>query len=126
MVDEILRRHALQHDGRGLLVAHALGHMHELLDAHEALLAVGAQHAAIGDPVALLEALHLGSDRDDHAGSLAAHCVGHLRRIEAGAGIDVDEVEADRGVLDLHLAGAGRTDLDVLELHLLRAAILVH
>ena len=100
--------------------------MHELLDAHHALLAVGAQHAAIGDAVALLEALGLRADLDDHAGRLAADRVGHRRLVEARARIDVDEVEADRGVLDLHLAGAGRADLDVLELHLFRSAILMH
>ena len=102
------------------------GHMHELLDAHHALLAVGAQHAAIGDAIALLEAPGLRADFDDHAGRLAADGVGHRRLVEARARIDVDEVEADRGVLDLHLAGAGRSNLDILELHLFRSAILMH
>jgi len=126
LIDEILRRHALQHDGGGLFVGHALGHMHELVDAHQALLAVGAQHAAIGDAVTLLETFHLRPDLDDHAGRLAPDGVGQRRLVEAGASIDVDEVETDRGVPDLHLAGAGRTDLDVVNLHLLRSAILVH
>ncbi len=33
--------------------AHAFRHVHELVDAHQALFAVSAEHAAIGDAVAL-------------------------------------------------------------------------
>jgi hypothetical protein len=81
-VDQVLGGHALQHHRRRLLVAHALGHLHELRRADQALLAIGAELAAIGDPVALLEALHLGADLDDHAGALAADRVGHRRLVE--------------------------------------------
>ncbi len=65
----------------------------------------------------MLEAPHLGADLDDHARAFAADGVGQRRLVEARAGVDVDEVEADRGVTaDLDLAGAGLADLDVLEL----------
>src|SRR6202040_768608 len=97
----------------------------ELLDAHDALFAISAQHAAIGDTVALLEAAHARAHRRDHARRLAADRVGQRRRIKTAAGIDVDEVEANRGLLDAHLARAGLAALDVVDLHLVSVAVLV-
>jgi hypothetical protein len=36
-----------------------------------------------------------------------------LRRIDAGAVVDVNKVQADRGVADARLTGAGFADLDL-------------
>src|SRR5207302_512759 len=114
------------HERSSLLVAHALGDLDQLFYAHHALVGIGAQDAGIGDAFALLEAFDLGTDLDDDARRLAADRVGQGRLVQAGTGVDVDKVEPDGGLLDLHLAGAGSADLDVLQFHDFRAPVCVH
>ena len=48
------------------------------------------------------------------------------RSVLAGAVMGVDVVQADDAVLDLHLAGGRLRQVDILELHHLGAALLMH
>ena len=76
---------------------------------------IGAdRRVAIGDAVAGLQIGDPGAYFLDHAGRLAAEPARQLRRINAGADVDVDEVQTDRGVADARLARAGLADLDFL------------
>ncbi len=122
--EEILRGHALQQHRRRLLVGDAGGDLHQLVGGRDAVHGVGA-HRIGDDPVADLELLHLRPDRLDDSRAFASEHRRKRHRIEAGAEIDVDEVEADRGVADQHLARAGRADLDLLPAQDLGAAGLV-
>jgi hypothetical protein len=63
--------------------------------------------------------------RFDDAGAFHAQLQRHRQLVQAGALVDVDEVQADGLVADADLAGAGLADLDVDDLHLLGAAMLV-
>src|SRR5262249_16288597 len=77
---------------------------------HGAVFGIGAgRHAGIADAVADEDAVHAGTDVDDHADTFEA---GHGRRLRqrvvAGAQIDVDVVDANSGVAQAPLAGPGR------------------
>ena len=65
---------------------------------------------------------HAGADRLDHAGALHAQRQRQRIGVQAGALVDVDEVDADGMVADAHLAGAGLADLQLDELHRFGAA----
>ena len=121
--DQVPRGHALEHHRRGLLVGDAVGHRHQPVGRHHPRLGIGAERpAGIGDAVAGLEAADAGPDLLDDAGALAAEAARQRHRVEAAALIGVDVVEADRGVPEPHLAGAGLADLDLLPVQHLGAA----
>ena len=67
--------------------------------------------AAIADAVAHLEAGDALAQRLHHAGRFRAQAGRQRQRIKPGAVIGVDEIDADGGVPDPHLArpGAGRS-----------------
>jgi hypothetical protein len=52
----------------------------------------------------------IGSGRDDDARRLAPEAARQLQRIETGSMIDVDEIQADRGMSDTGLSRAGIAD----------------
>src|SRR3546814_14996358 len=54
------------------------------------------------------------SDGFDNAGGVGPGAAGKWHRIEAGAMIGVDEVEADCLVADANFTGAGRRQFDIL------------
>lgn len=64
----------------------------------------------IADQVAGRELADIGPDRLDDARRFIAKARRQLGRIEAGADIDVDEIEADRFVADQDLAGTRLAD----------------
>src|SRR5262249_60079610 len=68
---------------------------------------------------------HPGTDRGHHPGSLLSDAAGELKRVVTVALVDVDEVEADGGVPQRHLAWTGRRDLHLLEGHHVRTALLL-
>ncbi len=124
-MDEVVHGHALEQHRRGLLVADALRDLHHALGGHQARFAVGARQPGVADAIAFLEALHPGTDGVDHARGLVAGGAGQLHRIEARALVDVDEIDADRGVPDANLPLAGLADLHVVDLQHLGPALLV-
>ncbi len=115
-VDEELGGAALQHHGRGGLVADEAGERHGHVGSDDAARGVGADRTeAAADPVADGEVDDLGSDRFDDPGGLEADAARQRHGIEARAVIGVDEVDADRGVADEDLATAGIADRDLLQ-----------
>ena len=120
--DKIPRRHALQHDRRRDPVVDAGGNLHQPVDRTQTLLGVRPHRLRIGDAIADLEFLHLRADRFDHARAFHAERERQRVRVQPAAVIDVDEVEADRGVAHQHLARAGGADLDLFPVHFLGAA----
>ena len=70
----------------------------------------------VGHAIADAKAAHLPADRGDDARGLASETRGHdFCGYRPGAVVDVDEVEADGGVLHLHFADARRGNFDVFE-----------
>jgi hypothetical protein len=59
---------------------------------------------------------HIGAHRVDDAGSLGARRERQGLRVETGAVIDVDEIEADGFLAKLDLARAGLPDVDFFPL----------
>jgi hypothetical protein len=111
----------------GGLVADALGHLHQSVPGNQPLLGVGAGwHARIGHPVTDRDLGHAVANRLDDAATLHAEHMRQLgQRVETGAVVDIDEVQADRGVTQAYLALARSTNLDLLPEHLLGPAGLV-
>src|SRR5262249_13643040 len=79
----------------------------------------------IGDAIARLQVGHAWTDLLDHAGGLAAEPARQLYRIEAGAVIDVDEVQSDGGGPDTRLARTRLAEADFFPNQHLRPARLV-
>ncbi len=93
----------------------------------QAIFGVGpGASGLIDDAVADLEQAHALTDGIDHPGRLGPGRVGHLRGfVDAGAVVDVDEIDADRGVTDAHLPGAGLGQRHLDPLHDFRSAVLL-
>jgi len=81
-------------------------------------------HAA--DPIADREALDARADRHHPARAFRAQGQGQGRRIEAGAVVHVDEVEAHRLGFDQQFAGSGFGEGVVLALDRIGAAVRTH
>ncbi len=79
LAQEILRAESLEHDRRASLVGNAAGQLDEIPRLDVALLGVGADRAAVGDPVAGLEILDRRADLDDLARALVARRERQLR-----------------------------------------------
>ena len=124
LVKQILRGHALEHGGGGLLEADAVGQPDQRVRADGAEPRIGAgRRARIGDAIALLERPHRTADRLHDARSFEADDPGKPRRREhAAALIGVEEVEPDSLLHEPHLAGAGVRNPDVVDAQRLRAA----
>ena len=115
LADQILHRQALQHHRRRGLVVDAVGQFDQAIGRDQPRLGIGADRGgAIGDAVARLQIGDAGADFLDHAGRLAAETARQLARINAGAIVDVDEVQSDRGVANPRLARTGLAELDLL------------
>src|SRR5690606_14405070 len=113
-MDEIMGGHPLEGDGGGNLVGDAVGDAHEAVGGKEAPRRVGAVGDGVGDAVAGGDDLDPVAHCLDHAGGFGAEDRVALDRpgVLADAMVDVEEVEADRGVADEGLAGAGRAEGD--------------
>ncbi len=126
-----------EQDAGGEAAHHHAGHQHVVdvvRQAHQpagvdqALVGVGAVVAGgIGDPVAGGEGGDALAHRFHHAGGFQP---GNARQrqglVEPGAHVDVVEVDADGGLLETHLAGAGLTHRDRFRPQHLRPARFVH
>ena len=115
LAKERAHRHALQHHGRGGLVADGVRQLHQPVGGDEALLGIAAEDAGVRHAVAGLEIGDALPDGDHVARAFHADDGRKRRqRIEPRAIVDVDEIHADGALADQHLAGAGRADLDRL------------
>jgi len=113
--------HALEHHGRTGLEIDAVRQLHDTLCRHHAHLAVAARRlAGVGDAVTGLQVRDARTHRLDHARRLHAQRQRQRVRVQAGALVDVDEVQADGVVADAHLARAGVADGQIDELHHVR------
>ena len=122
-----MRRHALEHDRRCRLVVDIIGDLDHTVGGDQPLFSVGSDRAGIGDAAPHLQVAHALADRSDDARRLRARNERQRRLwVVAGPVIDVDEVEADCRLPDLHLAGVGRADSDVLPFEDIRPPIFMH
>src|SRR5690606_23787230 len=101
-----------------------VGELHDLAGIGRDLVRIGAARA-IEHAVALLEPLDTRAYRGDDARALPARHEGQRHLVEAGALVDVDEVEPDGLVADHHLAWPRRERRALLELQDLGTAGLV-
>jgi len=114
-LDEVLGGHALQHHRRGGLERDAVRNLHRPVRRVEADLGVRAEgRRGVRHAIAGLELGHARAHRFDDARGLGPRAARQRQRIQAGALIDVDEVEADRVIANADLARSGVADLDVL------------
>ena len=81
-----------------------VGQLDQAVGGHHPLLGVAADGAGVGAAVADLEVGHAGADRHDLAGTLRARHERQRHLVEARALVDVDVVDADRVLLEPHLA----------------------
>ena len=122
---QVFGRHALQHHGRRLLVGNGVGYLHQAVGRNDAPLGIGTGADRISDAVARLQADHALTHFFHDACALAA---GDQRqaarcRIETGAIINVDEIEADGGVTDENLPRPRPAGVRVFPDHHLGAAV---
>jgi hypothetical protein len=106
LLEQVLRRQALEHHGRAGLerCRRAAAHARR----HHAHLAVAARRVAgVGGAVAGTQVRHALAHRLDHARAFHAELQRHGQGVQAGALVDVDEVQADGVVADADLAGPG-------------------
>ena len=107
---EVVGGHALQHRGRGRVGAQARRDGHRAVGREEHVLGVGAEHVRPRDPVSLAEEGHARPHGGHDARALHARDERQRVRVEAGAVVDVDEVDAGRLHPDHDLPGSGRRD----------------
>jgi hypothetical protein len=125
--DQVLHGHALEHHRCRLEVGDAVRQLDQPVGRHDPGFGIGAgRRGGVGHAVARLEVIDSLADRFDPAGGL--HADGRRQRrqgVEAGAVVDVDEVQADGGLFQADFARAGCADLDGFPGQDLRAAGLV-
>jgi hypothetical protein len=113
LADQVLRREAFEHHGRGGLVIEAVGQLDQAIGRDQPRFGISSQRrAAIGDAVARLQVSDARADFLDHAGALAAQTAWERNRIDSGTIVDVDKIQAHGGMADACLAGAGLAELD--------------
>ncbi len=122
-----LGAHALQHHRRGEPVGDFVRQRHDQVRLHGANLGIGAgRWAGISNAVARHQPMHAGPYVEHDAGGFHAGNARWLnQRVIAGAGVDIDIVEADRRVPDPRLARTGRHRRRALPAQDFRAAMAV-
>ena len=118
-VQEIFHRHALEHHRGGGFVIDPVGNPDDIGGGHQPRLGIGAHgRRGVGDTVPCGEADDIEPHRLDDSGAFHAGNEGALGNgVEAAAVIGVDIVQADRGVANADLAGAGFAEFDLFPLH---------
>jgi hypothetical protein len=106
------RSHALQHHRRRLVEGNLVRQLHQPVGLDQPLLGIAAERPRISDPVAGLQVRDALADALDRACALDSGRERHLLRVETGAVIDVDEVEARRSLVDLDLVRSRLADVD--------------
>ena len=128
LLDQILNRHALQHHGRALFEADGLRHLDQHTRRHHPRFRIGAVAATgISDAIACLDVSNPGADRFNHTCTLGAESGRHRGRgVEAGAKVDVDEVQADRMLADPRFTRPGVANRDFFPNQHFRTTVLVY
>ena len=104
-MEQILRRHALQHHRRRLIGFDRVRQDDDPIGGHVATLGVGSKDAAVGDTVTRLDVDHAAADRLDQTGTFHADDRRETRIfVEAGPEINVDEVYPDGKMADQEFA----------------------
>ena len=112
---KILRGHALQHAGGRHFIADIGGQLDQLFGGHIVGFGVGADGAgAIADAIARLVAGDALAHRFHDTGGFRPQTRRHGQRIKSAAMVDINEIDADGGVMHAHLAGAGRGQVKIL------------
>ena len=112
LADQVLRGEALEHHRRRRLVVDAVGQFQQTIGWDQPRFGISTdRRRAVGDAIAGLEMGDARSHFLDHARALAAEPARQLAGINAGAVIDVDEIEPDRGMADARFTGTGLADL---------------
>ena len=115
---QVLRRQAFEHHGRAGFERDAIGQLAHAFGGHHALFAIAAgRHAGVGRAVAHLQVRDALAHGLDHARSFHAQLQWHGVGVQAGALVDVNEVQADGLVTDADLAGAGLPDGHINKFH---------
>ena len=125
--NEILGRHSFQHHTGRLLVGDRLGQLDETIGREGPFDAIAADASGIGDAVTDPEVPHALADGGDLSRPLGPDDERQAagRRIEAGAIVGIDEVDATGVVPDDDLACLHGGSRDVLEVQDLRSTRLV-
>ena len=111
---------ALEHERGGLFVGHAVGDGHQVVRRDHALLGIGTDGDRVGGTIADGKPVHAFPQGDNHPGGFdTRRCRQGMQRhvVGSGAVVDVEEIKADRGLAQAHLARAGIADLHVLPYH---------
>ena len=113
-MQQVLGRHALQHARGRRVVVDVVGQRDDLVRGHRAHVDVGARRRArVRDTIARQQVVHTLADVEHDTRRLHARHRGRLQqRIESGAHVDVDVVDADRAVPQAHLARSRRRGLE--------------
>ena len=103
-VRQVVRGHALQHGGGGLLHAQPLGNLDQLRGGNQRVLGITAHHADRGNRIAGREARHARAQFLHRARGLAARSQRQSSLVDALAEVDFDEVDPDSLNADQNLA----------------------
>ena len=109
-----MRGHPLEHDRGTETDADVIRQLHQPFRRRHGELGVGAGKVLRGYPVALTHAGDAGPNLDDRAGRLRARYEGGPHLVEAGALVNLDEVDANGFKPNQRLIRAGGRPLDPL------------
>ena len=123
---EIVRGHPLQHDGRADACTDAARQWHQLARGHDRILGVRAERAGPGDAIAGPHLAHLLARRHHGARAFLAERRRQRDLVEAGALVDVDEVDAARLEPDERFTSARMRDGNRLDAKRVGSADGVH
>ena len=127
LVQEVPDRQPLEHQDGALLVGDVVGQLDQLVGRDHPLAGIAAEREIIGDAVAGVKIGDARADGHDLAGGLVAGDERQPRRlVEAGAEVDVDEIQADGMLTDADLARSRRRHVHVLIHQGFRTPHLVH
>lgn len=105
---QILRGHALQHHGGALLETDRFGQAHQPVGRHVADFGIGPERpAGIRDAIAGGQIGHPVPHGFDHPRCLQPDAGGQRDRIQSGAVVGIDEVQAHRMMTHPHLTWGG-------------------
>ena len=112
--DQVLYGQALEHHRGALFETDSFGKDAQAVGGQVAHLAIGSQRACVGHPISRLKGRHAGPYGFDHPCALVS---GHRRKshfVQAGALVDVHEVDPAGMMPDPGLARAGISHFHIL------------